>query len=162
MSRLFEALQRSEPEGFSFEFPQPDPLANKVLQTAKADESAEPELHELGQFVSMPMVLPPDSRLISLTDKESLGAEKFRFLSVRLRQMRQTRPFKKLLITSAVPEEGKSMVSANLALTLARKKQQKVILLEGDLRRPVLAREFGVESSPGLSEWLLEMHSGCR
>ena len=155
MSRLFEALQRSEPEGFAFDFPQPNPMANKVLETATADESAEPELRELGQFVSAPMVLPPDSRLISLTDKESLAAEKFRFLAVRLRQIRQTRTFKKLLITSTIPEEGKSMVSSNLALTLARKKQQKVILLEGDLRRPVLAREFGVKNSPGLSEWLL-------
>ena len=155
MSRLFEALQRSEPEGFAFEFPQPDPLVDKVVETAKAGEKSEPESQEAGPFVSVPMVLPPDGRLVSLTAKESLGAEKFRFLAVRLRQMRLTRPFKKLLITSASPEEGKSMVSANLALTLARKKQQKVLLVDGDLRRPVLAREFGVKNSPGLSEWLL-------
>ena len=155
MSRLFEALQRSEPEGFAFEFPQSDPLAAKVVETAKADEEARPQSHELGQFVSVPMVLPPDGRLISLTAKESLGAEKFRFLAVRLRQKRLTRPFKKLLITSASPEEGKSMVSANLAVTLARKKQQKVLLVDGDLRRPVLAHEFGIKNSPGLTEWLL-------
>jgi capsular exopolysaccharide synthesis family protein len=155
MSRLFEALQRSEPEGFSLEFPQPDLPATEALKTETRKEAAEPQLRALGEFVSVPLMPAPDGRLISLTDKESLGAEKFRFLSVRLRQMCQTRPCKKLLITSTVPEEGKSMVSANLALTLARKKAQKVILLDGDLRRPVLAREFGVKSSPGLSDWLL-------
>ena len=155
MSRLFEALQRSEPEGFSLEFPQPDLPATEALRTATAEESGVAGPRELGEFVSVTVVPAPDGRLVSLTDKESLGAEKFRFLAVRLRQIRQTRPFKKLLITSTIPEEGKSMVSSNLALTLARKKQQKVILLEGDLRRPVLAHEFGLKSSPGLSEWLL-------
>ena len=57
--------------------------------------------------------------------------------------MQQTRQLKKLLITSTLPEEGKSLVSANLAATLARRKQQKVLLLEGDLRRPVQAQLFG-------------------
>lgn len=153
MSRLFEALQRSEGEGFSVEFPQPESLANEVLKAAQEPETL-PEPSETAEFVSVPLILQPESRLVSLTDKESLGAEKFRFLAVRLRQMHQTRPLKKLLITSTIPEEGKSMVSANLALTLARKKPQSVLLLEGDLRRPVLAREFGVKGSPGLSEWL--------
>jgi capsular exopolysaccharide synthesis family protein len=92
--------------------------------------------------------------LVSLTAKESLGAEKFRFLGVRLRQLRQNRPIKKVLITSTIAEEGKSLVAANLALTLARKQQQRVLLLEGDLRRPVLARQFGLGKHIGLSEAL--------
>ena len=95
-----------------------------------------------------------DSRLVSLAENESLGAEKFRFLAVRLRQIQQARQLKKILITSTIPEEGKSMVSANLAVTLARRKQHKVLLLDGDLRRPVLAREFGLAHLAGLSECL--------
>ena len=46
------------------------------------------------------------------------------------------------------------MVAANLALTLARKQNQKVLLLEGDLRRPTLPRLFGIGNVSGLSEWL--------
>ena len=46
------------------------------------------------------------------------------------------------------------MVSANLAVTLARRKSQRVLLLEGDLRRPVLARDFGLPNLAGLSECL--------
>jgi capsular exopolysaccharide synthesis family protein len=83
-----------------------------------------------------------------------LGAEKFRFLAVRLRQLRQNRPLKKVLITSTIPQEGKSTVANNLACTLARKKQQKTLLLEGDLRRPSLAAQFGFGKLPGLCEWL--------
>jgi capsular exopolysaccharide synthesis family protein len=68
--------------------------------------------------------------------------------------MQQTRPLKKILIGSTLPEEGKSMVSANLAATLARRQQQKVLLIEGDLRRPVLAQRMGHIGLDGLSEWL--------
>jgi protein-tyrosine kinase len=102
----------------------------------------------------VPISLSRDSRLVSLSEKESLGAEKFRVLAVRLRQIQQGRHLKKMLITSTIPEEGKSTVSGNLAVTLARRKQQKVLLLDGDLRRPVLAREFGLAHLAGLSECL--------
>jgi capsular exopolysaccharide synthesis family protein len=98
--------------------------------------------------------IPQDSRLVSVGKEESLGAEKFRFLAVRLRQLRQTRPLKKILITSSIPQEGKSTVAANLACTMARRKQQKTLLLEGDLRRPTLAARFGLGRTPGLCEWL--------
>jgi capsular exopolysaccharide synthesis family protein len=117
-------------------------------------ETPEKEVRELGEFPTVPVSLAPTSRLVSLTDKDSLGAEQFRFLGVRLRQLQQTRPLKKLLITSTLPEEGKSLVSANLAATLARRRQQKVLLLEGDLRRPVQTQLFGGAKLAGLSEWL--------
>ncbi|MGC2791954.1 MAG: CpsD/CapB family tyrosine-protein kinase, partial [Candidatus Sulfotelmatobacter sp.] len=55
---------------------------------------------------------------------------------------------------STIPQEGKSTVAANLACTLARRKQQKTLLLEGDLRRPTLAARFGLGRIPGLCEWL--------
>lgn len=58
-----------------------------------------------------------------------------------------------LLVTSALPDEGKSAVASNLALTLAQ--TGRVLLIEADLRRPVLARQFGLPSSgPGLAEVL--------
>jgi capsular exopolysaccharide synthesis family protein len=163
MSRIFEALQRSEAERSGNPNPEPFSLATDFLQKAESEardpgitQVGEERVHEdpLLQFRSLPIHLSPDSRLICLTDKESLGAEKFRFLSVRLRQIQQARLLKKLLITSTIPEEGKSMVCGNLAAVLARKKQQRILLLEGDLRRPVLASRFGLNRLPGLTEWL--------
>ena len=166
MSRIFEALQRSESEKSGGALPLESVLATELLESVERD-SPEPILNvapapapvvppELGHFQSVPVAIAPESRLISLFDKESLAAEKFRFLGVRLRQLQQARPFKKLLITSTLPEEGKSLVAANLAATLARRKQQKVLLLEGDLRRPVLSRQFGHPHIPGITEWLYE------
>ncbi len=165
MSRIFEALQRSESEKSGGALPVESVLATELLESVERD-APEPVVDmtpppavippELGHFQSVPVAIAPESRLVSLFDKESLAAEKFRFLGVRLRQLQQARSIKKLLITSTLPEEGKSLVAANLAATLARRKQQKVLLLEGDLRRPVLSRQFGHPHIPGVTEWLYE------
>ena len=112
------------------------------------DENGFPE------FPALQVSLSPKSQLVSLTDNESLASEKFRFLGVRLRHLRRERQLKKVLITSTVPHEGKSMVAANLAYTLARKRQQRTLLLEGDLRRPSLSTLFGIKKVPGICEWL--------
>lgn len=116
-----------------------------------------PASHELSEFPSLSVSVTPASRLVFFTEPDSLAAEKFRFLGVRLRQAQQGRSLKKVLVTSTIPEEGKSFVSANLAGVLARRKQ-KVLLIEGDLRRPSLSRQFGLGRLAGLGEWLQGDH----
>jgi capsular exopolysaccharide synthesis family protein len=153
MSRIFDALLRSKVDGDGFEFPLTSSLATEVPPATEVEIEDIPT-PDVSQFQSLAISASPDSRLVSLTDEASLGAEKFRFLGVRLRQLRQTRSLKKLLITSTIPEEGKTMVSANLALSLAQRRPQKVLLLEGDLRRPALSTRFGLPRLPGLTEWL--------
>jgi capsular exopolysaccharide synthesis family protein len=125
-----------------------------IAEITPADQQTSHSENQYPEFESLPVSISPDSRLVCLTDRDSLAAEKFRLLGVRLRQLQHTKPLKKVLITSAIPNEGKSMVAANLACTLARKKQQKVLLVDGDLRRPSLAGQFGVGRIPGLSEFL--------
>src|SRR4029453_422541 len=107
MSRIFEALQRSESER-SGTLPQ---IATELLEAVERDapeaapvSPAVPPVSvsatvpaELRQFRSLPVVVSLESRLVSLTEQESLAAEKFRFLGVRLRQLQQTRPLKKVL-----------------------------------------------------------------
>jgi capsular exopolysaccharide synthesis family protein len=180
MSHIFDALQRSEAEQSGTEAPA---IATELIQAverktatehepavggdiaAERDLSAERDFAAeiatpdssstaLNQFPSLQVVVSSESRLVCLVDHESIAAEKFRFLGVRLRQLRQHRPLKKVLITSSIPQEGKSMVAANLACTLARRKQQKTLLLDGDLRRPALPQMFGLGKLPGLCDWL--------
>jgi capsular exopolysaccharide synthesis family protein len=71
-----------------------------------------------------------------------------------LRQLRRERPLKKVLITSTIPQEGKSVVAGNLACVMSSGARQKVVLLEGDVRRPSLSKVFGLRAYPGLCEWL--------
>ncbi len=112
------------------------------------------QLDTLNQMQSLKVVVPPHNRLVCFTDSESLAAEKFRFLGMSLQNLRGERPLKKVLITSTIPQEGKSTVSANLACTLARRTQQRTLLLEGDVRRPTQSQLFGVGMHPGLCECL--------
>jgi capsular exopolysaccharide synthesis family protein len=180
MSHIFDALQRAESESTGAESPTFS-LATELLQAAERkirDADAAAEQRSAESFVSKPPVssldtsdalercpvlpfsIPHESRLVSVGEEESLGAEKFRFLAVRFRQLRQSRPLKKILITSTIPQEGKSTVAANLACTLARRKQHKTLLLEGDLRRPTVAAQFGLGNIPGLCEYLSGRTSG--
>lgn len=110
----------------------------------------------LRQFQTLSISLPSDSRVVCLTDRENPTAEAIRLLSVRLRNLRRTRTLKKLLITSTIPQEGKSTIAANLACVLAQSPNERTLLIEGDLRRPSLAKMFGIQISQGISDWLGE------
>lgn len=180
MSRVFEALQRSGTEQSGIEYPDMMSIATQVFEAPQQQGSdaavsgemaaeiaathAEPDLLPQiltlekqapapAEFPSLQVAVTPSSRLVFFTEPDSLAAEKFRFLGVRLRQFRQGRTLKKVLVTSTIPQEGKSLVAANLAGVLAGRKE-RVVLLEGDLRRPMLAQQFGLGHLAGLGEWL--------
>jgi capsular exopolysaccharide synthesis family protein len=80
--------------------------------------------------------------------------EQFRSLRSRIYEMRDINPLKTILVTSGMPQEGKSFISINLALSLARHKNSKVLLIDGDMRRFTLHQILGCESQPGLAEYL--------
>src|SRR5262249_28536427 len=109
-------------------------------------ESARPNLPD-----GFPLVVPPTPRLAALIQPASVGAEKFRVLATRLRYFQKQRRLKTLVVTSTVQGEGKSVVSANLAVTLARR--QRTLLIDGDLRRSGLVDLLGTRDLPGLSDW---------
>ncbi len=82
------------------------------------------------------------------------AVEQFRSLRSRIFELRDVSPLKSILITSGMPQEGKSFVSVNLALSLARHKNSKVLLIDGDMRRYTLHQILGCESQPGLADYL--------
>jgi protein-tyrosine kinase len=82
------------------------------------------------------------------------GAERFRRLRSRLFQMGATHPLRRLVVTSSVPEEGKTFVTANLAQSFARQPGCRVLLIDGDLRASRLHIPFSAPGLPGLSDYL--------
>ena len=84
----------------------------------------------------------------------SFGSEEFRTLRSKLYQSRETKPLRTLLITSAMPQEGKTFVAANLAQAIVRQRDRRVLLIDGDLRWSRLHQTFGTRLSPGLTEYL--------
>ncbi len=59
-----------------------------------------------------------------------------------------------ILVTSALPGEGKSLTASNLALTLSESYQRRVLLIDADLRRPTLHEVFGIPNGAGLTDGL--------
>lgn len=104
----------------------------------------------LEEAPSLRAVLLP-KRLPSLTAPDSAGAQKFRTLAVRLQRFQKAQRLKKLLVTSSIKGEGKSVVSANLAVTLARR--QKTLLIDGDFYQSGLREVLGTGNQPGLKDW---------
>jgi capsular exopolysaccharide synthesis family protein len=95
----------------------------------------------------------PEQRLVTLTEPNGTGAEMFRVLATRLAHMQNKRRLQKLLITSSVVDEGKSVVAVNLGLTLARRPDTRVLLIEADLRRPTAGALLSNSPLRGISEW---------
>jgi non-specific protein-tyrosine kinase len=95
--------------------------------------------------------------LIAATQPRSSISEQFRMLRTNIRYFGVERPLRTLLVTSAIPGEGKSTTAANLAVAMAQA-GQKVALLDGDLRRPRLHRLFNVPLQGGLATSLLTGH----
>jgi protein-tyrosine kinase len=87
-------------------------------------------------------------------DDSARGTEEFRTLRSRLHQLREKMPLKTLLVTSALPKEGKSFTSANLAQVIVRQHGRRALLIDGDLRGPRLHLMLGTTPGPGLSEYL--------
>lgn len=96
----------------------------------------------------------PCALLFNNADSRPLGAEEFRTLRTRLTQMRERLPLQAILVTSALPGEGKTFVAANLAQSFAQQTGRRVLLLDGDLRLSRLHALLGTAAVPGLSDFL--------
>lgn len=148
MSRVFEALKQHELNSPGEEqAPQPAATSTELLQTLES------ELPNLAQAKRLRLNLSKESELVTVADPYSLAAEKFRLLALRIRHLQEKRPIRKLLVTSSVVQEGKSLISANLAFTMANRENQRVVLIEGDLRQPRIGQILRHTHLEGLSEW---------
>jgi capsular exopolysaccharide synthesis family protein len=99
--------------------------------------------------------LDPGMLLFANADEDSTGKEVFRTLRTRLYQVRAAQPLRTVLVTSALPGEGKTFVTSNLAQSLVRQRERRTLIIDADLRLSSLHIPLGAESSPGLSDYLL-------
>jgi protein-tyrosine kinase len=177
MSRIYEALQkaesdrrldRREPEPRTPEAPVKSTIYATAVATAEEEQTSAPaEARPYGEPYIAPVdpnaldlsTIPLRSWALSLEQLPSLlergpAVEQFRSLRSRIFELRDISPLKTIMITSGLPQEGKSFISTNLAMSLARHKNSKVLLIDGDMRRYTLHQLLGCESHPGLADYL--------
>lgn len=182
MSRIHDALKQAEQEraggnasvGLDALEPPPGPAAPAV-------ETQPSEMAEAGQELTASSKLPvaafqgggamtleswvascpsaswkPDLHSLLFADPgtRQIGMEEFRTLRTHLLQMREKLPLQTILVTSALPGEGKTFVAANLAQTFVQQRGKRALLIDGDLRLSRLHAMLGTTRTPGLSDFL--------
>jgi capsular exopolysaccharide synthesis family protein len=176
MSRIADALRRARQVSEIHPDPPPgqSPAAVETLTfdaAAFAVESTDGERHpELDRrrterlvqpgapstFTRIVPSMPPvngrieSQRLITAIDQGDPTLDQFRSLAATLHHAQQDRSISSITVTSAASGEGKTLVSANLALTLSKSYNRRVLLIDADLRRPGLHQFFPVPPDAGL------------
>jgi capsular exopolysaccharide synthesis family protein len=151
-------------------FPQPPKLAEadadepKIAATTPPDRATEAALTKSaapgpaatagGDPAAVTLFEPDlnriDDRLMPLTEPASIMAEEYR--SIRTGILARWQQKRNLIhtITSATPQEGKTLTSLNLGFSFAELRNRRTIVIEADLRLPQFAKLLGLPSSPGL------------
>lgn len=173
MSRIQEVLSKAEREGtarrtrpLADNAPAaavaPVPPAPRPQTPAFASASAPWTPTATAPALDLPEagVLTPtlDPQLIAALAPRAAAAERYRLLRTQIKRAENGRNVRAIVVTSPSRGDGKSLTAANLSLTMAQEFHQRVLLLDADLRRPSIARLFGIPEEPGLSDVLLGLY----
>jgi len=162
MSRIYRALEKAEEEKRQKAVEEP---SLKVFEEKVVLKKEEPTLKFPEEKITKPeeritkinkiKTLGPPSKEeipVLIVPPQSFAGEEFRKLKTQIFH-RLPNPPHSILITSATPGEGKTMVSVNLAIAISQEIHGKAILIDGDLRKPGIHLEKS-QNSKGLSNYL--------
>lgn len=174
MSRIHEALKKAEMERIATEQAAAPPIsADQMLESVSARKAPVATLDSFGgeaveeagvgaltleglrERCSKPHWSPDSKTMLFFGSEDHRpGTEEFRTLRTRLYKIREKQPLRTLLVTSALPAEGKSFVAANLSQVISRQHERRTLLVDGDLRKSRLHVPLGAPHAPGLVEYL--------
>jgi protein-tyrosine kinase len=124
----------------------PAPAIEAITPPSPKDTKAKAAKESSGQW---------DERLFKAVNENAYLPEVFKTLRSRiLHPMNGGSIPRTIMVTSAIPKEGKSFIAANLAISLAHGVDQHCLLVDCDLRRPSLAKMFGMDNTGGLVDYL--------
>ncbi len=134
--------------------PSPAPTFPVILPAAKTWRERLEELffgRDLRRLESYPLVA---------LEMDSVAAEQYRILREQVRTLRKQTGARSISVTSPLKHDGKTMVAVNLAVALAAGGEERVLLIDGDLRDPTVHKFFGVLRYPGLADYLSAKRRG--
>jgi protein-tyrosine kinase len=153
------ALNRFSREEPSVDVPHPAP-------SARNDDTSQPILKDGSRLKT---IRPPRSRAVDHglrarlvnTTSNAVSVEQYRRLAAVLHEAQEQSQLKSVMLTSALPGDGKTLTAANLALTLSESYGRRVLLIDADLRLPTLHTVLGISNDAGLSEALRGDQLAC-
>jgi protein-tyrosine kinase len=171
MSRIEAALKRADGS--------PGASAGPIADELSSPQSGESLLcqypGEMDGGRSRPAALPPPRRLarvlgpapaqprefpqaargkLIVSDAAPVALEQYRRLAATLHELQSHHGTSTLMVTSALPQEGKTLTVTNLALTLSESYRRRVLLIDADLRRPAIHQILNLTNAVGLTEAL--------
>jgi protein-tyrosine kinase len=171
MSRIDEALRRAAIAGQAgggvqdtVQLEPPATAIDPAIFNRYAEESQAAAPAEIAQPSREPSTVPPSEssaitippalldRLVISPKVSPVTIEQYRRLAAQLHDLQVQHGLKCLMVTSAAPQEGKTLTVANLALTLSESYHQRVLVIDMDLRRPSIHDVFAIPNKAGLSD----------
>jgi len=147
MGKIYDALEKSQKER------KPTVATNKG---AIVDFYEKTSRKEQASGLQQPIISDDrvDRNLVTYLDPQSLESEMFKILRGSLLFPSEGVPPRSILITSALPGEGKSFVATNLAVSIAQNINEYVLLVDADIRKPSVHHYFGFNQTNGLADYL--------
>ena len=147
MGKIFDALEKSKKKQKA------SVVSLKALDNAEngmRTKQASPSVGKKALYDANKI----DKNLFALLKPQSFEAEQFKILRTNLLFPVSGKSPRSIIVTSSVPDEGKSFVTANLAISIAQNIQDHVLIIDCDMRKPCIHSLFGFGNVPGLSEYL--------
>lgn len=148
MGKIFDALEKANSQ-ISKAIPASRPEMVRREESKGADR-----IVSLGNADKITHEHKLDPTLIAYHAPKSIESELFKILKTNILFPSQGQPPRKILVTSPLPGDGKSFVTANLAISMALSVEEYVLLVDCDIRKPTMHRYFGLGQTAGLSEHL--------
>ena len=135
----------------------PSSQALPTIPTTGQDQAAKKNgTHAPFQLFSRDLVIRPNPKLVALVSPKANVSEQYRTLRAKILQMQREKGLKTLLVASAGVSEGKTLTAINLASTMAQEIDLKILIVDGDLRRPAVHQYLGTPHALGISDYLTE------
>lgn len=121
--------------------------ARPAMDAPVVDDEPEPALPPLEGRITPAL----ERKVVIDRELDPVSREQYRRLAMALHAAQGTGGVKVIAVSSALANEGKSLTASNLAMTLSESYQKRVLLIDGDLRRPSLQQIFGLPGEGGLT-----------
>ena len=151
MGKIFDALEKANQEEPIPAPPEKYPELVRTLPHKSGSDKSNIRIKD-AEIENNNRIIDED--IVAYAESDSIEAEQFKMLRTNILFPVSGKPPRLILVTSAMPGEGKSFVAANLAVSIARNINEHVLLVDCDLRKPCIHTRFGYKNVQGLSEYL--------
>jgi len=157
MSRIFDALQRAAEIGKTAGPADPGDFVKELVNSdlPKGERPADADIPAVAppppakpMYRVEKLRLPAGAPTLPFDGSSSRAAEQYRLIRTRI--LSDPRQPQVIMVASPTPRDGKTITAVNLAAALALRTENKVLLVDGDLRRPGIASSLGIPSENGL------------